>query len=98
MVALTAVRTAVPMAVRTAVPMVARTAVPTAVRTAVRTAVPMVAPMAEPMVAQTADVDPVAAAQGGTPARPALRRCTSVAPDLFAAEVWGEQASLSRRE
>jgi hypothetical protein len=37
-----------------------------------------------------------AGTEGGTADRPALRRCTSLHPDDFAAHVWSRDASLSR--
>ena len=69
-------------------PTVGRTAVPTVGRT----------------VAQVADLTPSSStadeltAQGGPVDRPALRRCTHLEPAQFATAVWGEHASLSRRE
>jgi lysine-specific demethylase/histidyl-hydroxylase NO66 len=39
---------------------------------------------------------PPSAPEGGTADRPALRRCTSLDPDDFAANVWARGASLSR--
>jgi hypothetical protein len=90
MAVLTAGPAAGPMAVLTAGPMAVLTVAPMAVLTAVLTV--------GPTVAQAADLDPDATAQGGPDDRPALRRCTHLAPDDFAHQVWGRTASLSRRE
>ncbi len=91
----------VPMAALTAVPTVVLTVVPMAALTVEPMAVPTVVPTAARTVAQVADLG-VATGGADGPAtasdRPALRRCTSLEPDRFAAEVWGRTASLSRRE
>ena len=56
------------------------------------------APTAGPTVAQLAEVD-VTGARGEAGAdRPTLRRCTHLAPDVFAERVWGRECSLSTRE
>jgi lysine-specific demethylase/histidyl-hydroxylase NO66 len=111
-VSTTVARTAVPTSVRKAPPMAVlppvsmtevRTAVPTPVRKAPPTAVlPPVSTTAVPTVLRTMAASDLAAlgATGSLPEggaqRPALRRCTAVAPELFAASVWGRQASLTR--
>src|SRR5689334_10968035 len=106
------VRTAVPIRVRRARPtaglasvstMVVRTAVPTPVRRARPTVGPPPASTtAAPTVLRTMAASDLATPgidgllpEGGA-LRPALRRCTAVAPELFAASVWGQQASLTR--
>ena len=58
-------------------------------------------PTAARTVAQVADLGVAtggADGPGTAPDRSALRRCTSLEPDRFAAEVWGRTVSLSRRE
>jgi lysine-specific demethylase/histidyl-hydroxylase NO66 len=54
--------------------------------------------MAGPTVALASELGVESGTQGGAGDRPALRRCTSLEPDDFAARVWGREASLSRRE
>jgi lysine-specific demethylase/histidyl-hydroxylase NO66 len=61
--------------------------VPTAVPTAVRAARTATTPPPEPWAP---------CRTGATRARPPPRRCTSLDPDDFAANVWGRHASLSR--
>jgi lysine-specific demethylase/histidyl-hydroxylase NO66 len=87
----TVVRTAVPIReprVRRTVARAASRASTTAVPTVARTAVPVAgSDLAEPGAPERTE---------GGASRSALRRCTGVAPGLFADSVWGQQASLTR--
>ena len=80
-----------------AAPRAAITARPTVALTVARTVARTVVPTVARTVAQAAEVSGALATRGGpVDDRPALRRCTAVAPDTFAEQVWGRTASLSR--
>ncbi|HEY6795012.1 MAG TPA: cupin domain-containing protein, partial [Kineosporiaceae bacterium] len=89
----TGARTAGQTGARTAGQTGARTAGQTGARTAARTAEQTVGEVTDLGLPRNRDDG-----QAGASGRPALRRCTHLEPERFAAEIWGRQASLSPAE